>query len=194
MNTKEINGSNWRLKYYPISAIPLAIVTVLLPLIILPAINFASRHLAAHKMLRNILHWSWILTTLSLALVVDIAVLIFRFEQKDFSVGLHYFSFIGLWGLMGAMSLIFLVYAYNFFRGLSRCWNNKTERQAYWKAKKWWFGFWWFAAACWTANWVLGDFWVVGPTVPFLEITPYLIYFGYVWWRWRKRVAKEKAL
>ena len=43
MNTSEINGGNWQTAYFFAAAIPLAVVTVLIPLLIIPNINFLLR-------------------------------------------------------------------------------------------------------------------------------------------------------
>ncbi|KAE8444065.1 hypothetical protein EG329_000933 [Mollisiaceae sp. DMI_Dod_QoI] len=68
MNTVEINGSAWKIKYYFIVAIPLAVLTVLLPLIILPTFHFLLRYLETHSVLRGIIRWTWIIVTLVLNL------------------------------------------------------------------------------------------------------------------------------
>jgi hypothetical protein len=40
MNTTEINGSNWPIKYYVIASVPLTIVTLLVPLYAIQTFNF----------------------------------------------------------------------------------------------------------------------------------------------------------
>jgi hypothetical protein len=74
MNTREINGSAWQLEYYFITAIPLAFLTALLPLIVPAVFSFLRRHptATAHLNLQRTLHWPMVITTLVLNLWSDI--------------------------------------------------------------------------------------------------------------------------
>lgn len=68
MNTTEINGSSWPLKYFFISAFPLVAVTVFLPLIAMSVFRFVVRKITSTK---NLLKWIWILCTFILYIIAD---------------------------------------------------------------------------------------------------------------------------
>lgn len=68
MNASEINGSNWELWYFFAAAIPLAVITVLIPLTILPIINFFVRH---YRVSRSVWEWTCIFITFILFVTRD---------------------------------------------------------------------------------------------------------------------------
>jgi hypothetical protein len=175
MNAREINGSAWQLKYYFIAAIPLAVLTVLLPLIILPAFNFVSRHLTAHNVLRRFLRWSLIVTTLVLNLYLDIMGFI---DDASLSFALILSMLIML---VVFLSLGFLGGVLSRFRKL--CHLDPERRYAVlllpflWE-EKWRLLLFALAVGCFVAS---------IETYSFLELPPYLIYFFVVWYRNRKQ-------
>lgn len=74
MNTTEINGSAWATKYYVAVAVPLTVVTVLVPLIALPAFNVALRLLKSGQWIRETFDWGFIPTFFIMNLIRDINV------------------------------------------------------------------------------------------------------------------------
>jgi hypothetical protein len=68
MNTTEINGSSWPLKYFFISAFPLVAATVFLPLIAVTVFRFVVRKIISTK---NLLKWIWIICTFILYIIAD---------------------------------------------------------------------------------------------------------------------------
>ncbi|KAJ8127862.1 hypothetical protein O1611_g5774 [Lasiodiplodia mahajangana] len=71
MNTQEINGSAWPIKYFAISAVPLTVVLVLLPLVALPLLDVLIRINSAVKT-RRWLTWFLLPTVFALNLSIDI--------------------------------------------------------------------------------------------------------------------------
>ena len=85
MNTNEINGSPLNTKYFFAAAIPLAIITVLIPLLVLPVTNYLIRGLESFRV---VLQWTTILVTFILFLAADIVYWTngfnpFNFDQTD---------------------------------------------------------------------------------------------------------------
>ena len=175
MNTSEINGSAWALKYYFIAAIPLAVFTVLLPFIILPTFNFVSRNLSTHSKLRGLLHWSWIVITLVLNLCGDIARVIDQSESL-WSESVYL-------GLAQLECIVAMSYLVNFVMSLRKVYLS--EQHAFMWKMKWWLLF--YALVC-------GSFLASYFTYPFLELPPYLIYPFIVWNRQRRKHSKGKEL
>jgi hypothetical protein len=167
MNTREINGTSWRLKYYFIAAIPLALATILIPLIYLSTFHFVSRHLAAHRSLRTILHWSWVLITFVIIIVTD-------------GVMLPPVRHHGITFVMSPSQLIMLFiltcYTCSFFKEYGRCCDN-AERKELQIKRRWWITFSGFSLLCIVASFFL----------PFVELLPYFVYFIYVWYRQRRK-------
>ncbi len=155
MNTSEINNSAWRLKYYFIVAIPLAILTVIPPLIILPTFNFVSRHLIASSELRKLLHWSWIILTLALNLYLDIL------SCTSSTSGLAVIV------LRAVVSMLVMMVAWWYFEGFRRNYmevrRSKQERRAFVVRTKWWILLFVLAIGCFVASVY---------TYPFIELSP----------------------
>lgn len=172
MNTHEINGSNWKLRYYFIVAIPLAILTILVPLIILPTFNFIFHHLAAHRVLRDFMHWSWIITTFVLNLWLDISGFVSSETIAPSSPIIMFLVLIPLVGI-GACSYITL-----FSMRLRHLCDSNSERRAYVRRVKWWILLFIFAIA----SFILRLFFY-----SFLELPAYLIYFFVTWYEYRRQ-------
>ena len=69
MNTREINGGHWKIVYFFAAAIPLAVTTVLIPLLAIPTINFLVRH---YETSGPALKWTIFSTTFVGYVVLDI--------------------------------------------------------------------------------------------------------------------------
>lgn len=179
MNTSEINDSNWKLKYYFITAIPLAVLTVFIPLIILPTINFVSHHLAAHRVLRRFVHWGWILTTLVLNVYLDIAVL--TRSDSNFNLSAAIVQLI--------LSLIVItvagLYIVDFGIRLKNSYNSSQERRGFIRRISWWILFYVLAVV---------SFGISCFFRPFVGLPVYLIYFFLTWYRRRKQKSRGKEL
>ena len=69
MNTREINGSNWNIRYFFATAIPLAVITVLIPLLAIPTINFLIKR---YESFRSVLQWFLFWVSFMLFVAADI--------------------------------------------------------------------------------------------------------------------------
>ena len=69
MNTREINGSSWKTWYFFAAAIPLAVITVLFPLLAIPILNFLIKR---YESLKIVLKWTFFFVTFVLYLATDI--------------------------------------------------------------------------------------------------------------------------
>jgi hypothetical protein len=71
MNTAQINGSSWDLKYFSIAAVPLAVATVLSPLLAVPIFNFVVGKIVLSW---TLVKWTWTWVTLTVLIVYEILV------------------------------------------------------------------------------------------------------------------------
>ena len=165
MNTREINGSAWQLKHFFITAIPLAVLTILLPLIVLPTFNFIWRLLAAHSPLRS---FFLIVTTLILNMYLDIISRAIKSRSLQFA----YLLISMFVAFLSALSLgVKLIGDIN---------PGPSQRHGLWE-EKWRLLFYLLAIACFFAR---------SFVYPFLELPPYLVYFLIIWHRDRKQKSK----
>ena len=176
MNTSEINGSSWQLKWYFIAAIPLVLLTVLLPLVALPVFNFIRR-CYAKDWFQKFAHWSMVILILVLNLGSDIAAVV-----DNYAPGYVYF-----FCLLGLISITAISEGSARFLKLYRL--SPEERLAnlflrFLKDEKWTLLFFVFAVACFFASVLFSYF---SPPFSFISLPPYIIYFVAVWRRNRKQ-------
>lgn len=178
MNTREINGSAWQLKYYFITAIPLAVLTVFLPLIILPAFSFVSRHLPTRNMLSGYIHWTLVILTFVLNIYTDIL----YFLSND--------TLLVQSGLLISLLLIILLT----MLGISYVARIHSEYNEFRRSQSGHFPWACFVLLIRKEKWGLllvllavGCFIESSFKYPFVELLPYIIYFIYVWFKNRKQ-------
>ncbi|KAF1815087.1 hypothetical protein P152DRAFT_456126 [Eremomyces bilateralis CBS 781.70] len=165
MNTWEINGSSWKLKWYFITSIPLATITVFLPLVIIPVFNSIVRKMVPKK---ENLKWTWIVSTILLLSVRDIT----RVTGYDDLADVLY------WIIWVAIYLLVMHLLHRIYSAWQTAKNTKTSLIFMGKQKVWWFLFWLLAAGAFVAG---------VQFVPFVELAPFGLYFGIVYWRLRNR-------
>lgn len=71
MNTREINGSAWPIKYYVIAAVPLTMLTLLVPLFALRAFNFLVRFFQTNALFRGVIKWALLSSAFMVKVVAD---------------------------------------------------------------------------------------------------------------------------
>jgi hypothetical protein len=173
MNTREINGSSWRIKYYFITALPLTVTTVFLPLLILPIFNFMVRHVADNGALRNVIKWSWIIFTFIANLILDVLSRTPAQSADDFVNAQT--------ALFCIESVIAFPFAVNIYSEFSRRRKNEGGLAIIYE-NRWWILFWAFA---------LGSFFTSYYAYTFVELPPYIIYFGFIWIRHRRKKSRN---
>lgn len=72
MNTREINSSSWPMKYYFIAALPLAVITVIMPLYVIKVVALLTRMNLAQSKVNRVFLESIILVSFLLNLCADI--------------------------------------------------------------------------------------------------------------------------
>ncbi|KAF2228470.1 hypothetical protein EV356DRAFT_542534 [Viridothelium virens] len=69
MNAREMNGSPWRTRYFFVVALPLACITILIPLLAIPAISYLIR---GFESFNTVIEWTLVSITFILFLAADI--------------------------------------------------------------------------------------------------------------------------
>jgi hypothetical protein len=168
MNTREINGSAWSLKFFFIAAVPFSIITIVLPIIILPIFYFFARHWSAS---RTLIHLILILFFFIFNIIVD------SLSWCDVEIAIP------------KLVLSFLTWIYAFSSITQFCHSVISTIRGggdFWELlvkEFWWIVFFFFA---------LGTNLVSFLVYPFVEIPAFLIYFAYVGIRHWRRSNKEK--
>ena len=180
MNTREINGSAWQLRYYFITAIPLAFLAVLLPLIVPAVFSFLRRHPTAHLDLQRALHWPMVITTLALNLCSDIRWFIVDPTSPLSSV------------ITGAKIILLCLLARSIDFGILarlrqlRSSNSESGPDLLLPLKKE------ILVRILLLLFATGSFLASTLAYPFLELPTYFIYFFLVWRKSRKQKQNER--
>lgn len=184
MKTVEINGSAWKLKYYFIAAVPLAVLTVILPLIILPTFHFLLRYLATHSMFRGLIHWTWIIVTLVLNLYLDfsMATQLTYGSTITITTNVTWVTWVILTSFGGLLYI--LLYISNLASNSRRI-ADSLERCANLKKGTWWMLFYCMGLILFS---------MILLSRHYLILPPYFIYFVIVLNRLRRQKMKRKKL